>query len=130
MNKNKISLITKIIFTLFLISTCIILFMSYKDFNNSFAYKFAMVYVCLIVFIILYIPFITLYSLKKLKWIEIRKILIRFTLILLFLGTSNHIFDYYFRPSNIDLFREFSTAFGIAFGATFGNIIFQKIIQH
>jgi len=43
-----------------------------------------------------------------------------------FFGSLNYGYDYFFRPSKIDLLREFSIAFGSAFGLSFIDVTFLK----
>jgi len=38
----------------------------------------------------------------------------------------NFMFDYFFRPSNIDLVRNFSVAVGVSIGINFGDKIFKR----
>ena len=66
--------------------------------------------------------------LNKLKSLpqKIVKRMIIFIIIFVILGTSNYFFDFVFRPSKVDLLRELSIAFGLAFGISFTDIIFFK----
>ena len=126
MKKNKTLFFTKIIYILFAIGTIISLFIVYKNIDSNIASKFVMGYFFLTLFMLLYVPFITILNSRKLRWIEIRKRLLKFIAGFILFGALNYGFDYVFRPSNIDLFREFSTAFGVAFGASFIDVTFLK----
>ncbi|SMB85199.1 hypothetical protein SAMN00017405_1617 [Desulfonispora thiosulfatigenes DSM 11270] len=75
---------------------------------------------------ILYVPFVTILNSRRLKWIEIRKRLLKFIALFAMFGVVNYVFDYVFRPSNIDLFRAFSNALGLSFGISFVDVIFLK----
>ena len=57
---------------------------------------------------------------------KINRRMILFIIIFIVFGTSNYFFDYVFRPSKVDLLREFSIAFGLAFGISYANVIFFK----
>jgi len=57
---------------------------------------------------------------------KISKRMIIFLIIFVVFGSSNYLFDYVFRPAKVDLLRELSIAFGLAFGICFANIIFVK----
>ncbi|WP_176718882.1 hypothetical protein [Caloranaerobacter ferrireducens] len=54
------------------------------------------------------------------------KRLLKFISLFILLGALNYGFDYVFRPSNVNLYREFSIALGVAFGITFIDVIFKK----
>ncbi|MBU3075428.1 hypothetical protein [Clostridium estertheticum] len=54
------------------------------------------------------------------------KRMIAFIIIFVILGTSTYFFDYVFRPLKVDLLRELSISFGMAFGISFADIIFLK----
>ncbi|MDS1030050.1 hypothetical protein RDV78_06020 [Bacillota bacterium LX-D] len=124
---EKMSLIfTRILYTLFIIGTIISLFIVYKDIDNSIAFKFLIGYLFFTFFLILYVPFITILNSRKLKRVEIRKRLFKFIALFILFGSLNYIFDYVFRPSNIDVFREFSIALGLAFGISFIDVTFLK----
>jgi len=86
-------------------------------------------YFFLTFFMFLYVPFITILNSRKLKWVEIRKRLFKFIAVFILFGALNYGFDYVFRPSNIDLFREFSIALGLAFGGSFIDVTFLKKIE-
>lgn len=126
MKKNRVLIFNRILYILFAIGTIILLWMTYKDIDSRIAFKFGIGYLFLTFFLLLYIPFITILNLRKLKWIEIRKRLFKFIALFILFGTLNYILDHVFRPSNIDLFREFSIALGLAFGISFIDVTFLK----
>lgn len=126
MKKNRVLIFTRILYILFAIGTIILLLMAYKGIDSRIAFKFGIGYIFLTFFLLLYIPLITILNLRKLKWIEIRKRLFKFIASFTLFGTLNYIIDYVLRPSNIDLFREFSIALGLAFGITFIDVTFLK----
>lgn len=126
MKKNIVLLFTKILCVLFIVGTIILLVMINKHIDNSAASKFGMCYFFLVLFMVIYIPFITILNSRKLKFVYIRKRLFKFAIMFVLLGILNYVFDYMYNPSTINLFRELSTAFGIAFGSSFIDIIFLK----
>lgn len=126
MKKNTALVFTKILCILFIIGTIISLFIVYKDIGSSSAFKFLMGYLFLTFFLLLYIPFIIILNSRKLKWVEVRKRLFKFIALCILFGGLNYGFDYVLRPSNIDLFREFSIALGLAFSASFIDVTFLK----
>ncbi|QIB26845.1 hypothetical protein [Caloranaerobacter azorensis] len=52
------------------------------------------------------------------KGIETRKMLLKFIFLFTLLGALNYGFDYVFKPLDVNLYREFSIALGLAFGIT------------
>ena len=126
MKKNAVLVLTSTLCTIYITGTIISLFIAYKDIDSSLAFKFMMGYLFFTFFMLLYIPFVTILNSRKLRWIEIRKRLFKFIASFVLLGVVNYIFDYFFRPSNIDLFRAFSIALGLAFGISFIDVIFLK----
>lgn len=127
MKKNRVLIFTRILYILFAIGTISLLWMAYKDIDSRMAFKFGIGYLFLTFFLLLYIPFITILNLRTLKWIEIRKRLSKFIALFTLFGTLNYTFDYVFRVSKIDLFREFSNALGLAFGISFIDVTLLKI---
>ncbi|WP_123054362.1 hypothetical protein [Clostridium sp. JN-1] len=128
MRKNIVLIFTKILYILFIVGTIVLLFISNKhiDIDNDIAFKFGMSYFFLTLFMLLYVPFITILNSRKLKFHKIRKRLFKFFAMLILFGTLNYAFDYVYRPSKIDLLREFSTALGVVFGWCFIDITFLK----
>ncbi len=59
---------------------------------------------------------------KKTVLLEIRKRLVRFVALFISFGVLNFVFDYFFRPSNIDFYREISVAIGGTVNLTFMRI--------
>lgn len=126
MKKNATLLFTKIIYALFIIGTIITMLIVYKTIDSRQSFKFLIGYVFLTFFLVIYVFFITIFNLRKLKWIEIRRRLFKFSVIFILFGILNVGFDYVFRPSNIDVSRNFSVPLGMAFGLSFLDITFLK----
>lgn len=124
--RDKTSIFTKILYVVFVIGTIISLFIVYKNIDSNIAFNFVMGYLCLSIFMVFYIFYITIVNSKKLKWLEIRKKLFRLIALFALFVVLNYTFDYYFRPSNINLFRTFSIAFGLSFGISFIDVILLK----
>lgn len=121
MNRN-ILLFTKFLCALFIICTIIMLFIVYNNVENNIVSKFGMCYFYLTLLFIIYIPLITIFNSRKLKWSKLKERLPKFIALFILFGALNFVFDYAFRPSNIDLFKEFSIAFGLTFGISFIDI--------
>lgn len=126
MKKNAVLIFTRILYILFIIGTLITLFIVYIDINSSIAFKFLIGYIFLTSFMLLYVPFITIINSRKLKWVQIRKRLLKFIALFISFGVLNYGFDYVFRPLNISFYREFSIALGLSFGLSFIDVTFLK----
>jgi hypothetical protein len=129
--KNNISLNLKnILFIIFAVGSIITFLIIYRDINNSFTYKFVIGYVIFLFLFCLYLIFMIILNTKKLKWIEIRKRLVKFIVLFGLFGALNYIMDYVFRPSKIDLLREFSGPLGLSLAISFHDLIFFKKIKN
>jgi hypothetical protein len=126
MKNDRRLLFTKLLYILFIFGTIITLFIVYQDLNSKIAYKFVVVYGVFTFFMLLYIPLTTIKNFRKLNWAEGKKKLLKFIKLFILFGAINYGLDYIFRPSKIDLLREFSTALGLAFGISFIDVIFFK----
>lgn len=125
--KKYISLFfTKIIYLLFAIGTILTMIIVYKNIKAPVATRFVIGYVIFTFLFLFYIIFMAILNTTKLKWVEIRRRLFRFIVSFILLATLGYIADYLFRPSKIDLFRNFSIAFGLSFGVYFTDVIFFK----
>lgn len=130
MKRNILLFFTKLIVTLFIIGTVIMIFFAYSHAKGNIVSKIGMCYLWLVIVMFIYIPIVTILNSTKLKWSEIRGRLFRFIITFIVFGVLDYALDYIFRPAKVDLFREFGIAFGIAFGMAFGmnfvDVIFFK----
>lgn len=125
--KKDISLFcTKIIYSLFIIGTIISSYIVYKNIDNTFAVGFVIAYAILAFLFVMYIIYMTVLNLRRLKWGQIKGRLLKFIISFMIFSILGYIFDRIFRSSNVDLFRELSIAFGLAFGASFTDVIFKR----
>jgi hypothetical protein len=122
MRKNKLTFIG-ILYLLFIIGTIVTLFLVFGNIDNRISAHFIVGYTFFAFFIVLYTIFFTILNSRKLKWVEIRKRIFKFIIYFILIGVINFIIDYIFRPTKIDLFREFSTPFGFALAVSFADII-------
>ena len=123
--KNNILLIA-ILYIIFIIGTIIICFLSYMNIKCNIPMPFIIGYLVLTLFLVIYTFIMTILNLRKLRWVEIRKRIFKFIILFVSFGILNVIFDYFFRHSNIDLFKEFSTSLGLIFALSFVDITFLK----
>ena len=123
--KNNISF-TKIIYLVIIVSTIITGFIVYKDIDSKVAIGFVIGYVIFLFVYLLFTIFITIYNSRKFKCIEIRRRFFKVAIYFITISVLNYILDYFFRPSEIDLFKILTRAFAIGFGICFSDVMFFK----
>ena len=123
---NKILLFTKIIYSLFLTCTIITGTIVYSNVDNNIATKFVMGYAVFVLFMLLYVPIITLFNARKLKRDYLKKVLTKFIFLFSIMFILNCAFNYIFKNSNIDILRAGSNALGLSFGLAFLDVTFFK----
>ena len=123
--KNNISF-TKIIYLVIIVSTIITGFIVYKDIDSKVAIGFVVGYVIFLFGYLLFTIFITIYNSRKFKWIELRRRFFKVAIYFITISVLNYLLDYFFRPSEIDLFKILTRAFAIAFGVCFSDVMFLK----
>lgn len=75
---------------------------------------------------LLYVPIITLFNARKLKWDYIRKVLNEFIFFFAIIFVISCAFDYIFKSCNIDILDACSHALGLSFGVAFIDVTFLK----
>lgn len=125
MMKNNTSF-TKIVYLLIIVATIITGFIVYKDIDSKVAIGFVVGYVIFLFVYLLFTIFITIYNSRKFKWIELRRRFLKVAIYFITISVLNYILDYFFRPSEIDLFKILTRAFAIAFGICFSDVMFFK----
>jgi hypothetical protein len=126
LRRDKLLILTRVLYILFLIGTIISLVIVYKDIKNNIAIKFVIGYVILTFFLLLYIPIVTILNLRKSKLIDIKTRMIKFISLFIIFTALNYGIDFILRHSNINIFREIPTALGLAFGLSFIDVILFK----
>lgn len=126
MKNNKTLLFTKFVYSLFLIGTIITCIIVYKNIDNNMASKFVIGYALFVLFMLLYVPIITLLNARKLKWDYLKKVLREFIFFFAVIFLLNCAFDYFFKSSNIDIFDACTNALAISFGTAFIDVTFLK----
>ncbi|WP_035282169.1 MULTISPECIES: hypothetical protein [unclassified Clostridium] len=127
MQKDKVLTFTKVLCISVVIGAIISLFIVLKDIDNSIALSFLKAYVFLVFFINVYIPIITIYNMRKLKWNEIKNRLFRFITILIIFSVLS-IYRYYTKSLSLDteLFKELIFPLVLSFYITFFDIVFLR----
>ena len=126
MKKGTALSFTKIMYLLIIVATIITCFIVYTDIDSKIAIGFVVGYVIFMFLYLLFVIFITIFNLRKFKWIEIRRKLFKLLIYFITISILNYILDYFFRPSEIDLFKILTRAFAIAFGICFCDVMFFK----
>ena len=126
MKRNKVLFFTKGLYGLYIIATIISLFIVFKEVDSRISFNFLVGYLFLTFFMLIYVVLIVIINSRKLKWIDIRKRILKFALLLILFACLNYGFDYVFRSEEITLLRVFSNSLGLAFGLAFMDVIFLK----
>lgn len=124
-DKVRQSTVTSIICTLCILSTVIISVIVYMDIDNSFSFGFILGYVFFIILASLYLIITFIINIKNIKWSELRKRLFKFIGLFISFSAAIYIFNYLFRPSEIDIY-DLGTPLAIALSLTFFDLIFFK----
>ncbi|MCM2975172.1 hypothetical protein M3592_06975 [Priestia aryabhattai] len=119
----KQSTVTFIICTLCVVSTVIISFITYMGIDNSFG--FIVVYVVFIIIVLFYWTILLISNIKKIKWFELRKRLLKFVGLFISFSAAIYIFTYMFRSSHIDMY-DLSIPFAMALSLTFFDLFSFK----
>ena len=119
------NIVTSIICTLCVLSTIIISFIVYMDVDNSFSFGFILSYVFFIILASLYLIITFIINIKNIKWCNLRKRLFKFSGLCISFSAAIYIFNYIFRPSEIDIY-DFGTPLAVALSLTFFDLMFFK----
>lgn len=123
---SKTVLFNKVIYSIFFICTIITCIIVYSNIDNSMASKFVIGYAVFALFMLLYVPIITLFNARKLKWDYLRKVLNEFVIMFATFFVLNYAFDYIFKSPNVDLLNAASHAVGLSFGLAFVDVTFLE----
>ncbi|AVK47619.1 hypothetical protein AXY43_06010 [Clostridium sp. MF28] len=123
---SKALLFNKVIYLVFFICTIITFIIVYSNIDNSMASKFVIGYAVFALFMLLYVPIITLFNARKLKWDYLRKVLNKFVIMFATFFVLNCTFDYIFKSPNVDILNAASHAVGLSFGLAFVDVTFLE----
>ncbi|MDG5854530.1 hypothetical protein [Clostridium beijerinckii] len=123
---SKALLFNKVIYSIFFICTIITCIIVYSKIDNILASKFVIGYAVFALFMLLYVPIITLFNARKLKWDYLSKVLSKFVIMFATFFALNCAFDYIFKSPNVDLLNAASHAVGLSFGLAFVDVTFLE----
>ncbi|WP_083236860.1 hypothetical protein [Desulfosporosinus sp. BG] len=111
-----------IIYILFSLGAIITIFILHESIDDKFAFKFVIGYLSIVSLSALYFLFIAILNIRKLKWVEMRKRLLKFIGMFASSSVLIIVLDYFFRPSKIDFIRVLSISLGSSFGMSFYDL--------
>ena len=126
MKKDRLLGFTRVLYGIYMMATIVVLVMVFNKIDGRIGFNFLGGYIFLTFFMLIYVPVITVVNSRKLKWIDIRKRILKFTGLFILFACLNYGFDYLFRREAITLLRIFSNSVGLAFGLAFMDVIFLK----
>ncbi|WP_088224901.1 hypothetical protein [Desulfosporosinus sp. FKB] len=124
------SKLNRILYAMGVIGLIIAMFIVYKNAESAFEIRFLIGYVIYLFLLSFYFLGITIFRLRGLKWVELRKRLLKF-LRLTFVNCVllyGLIFasDYFFKTSKLNLVKILYTSVSLAFGVSFLDLVFLK----
>lgn len=114
--KNKLSILKTVIFLLFVAGT--ISFIWIKDRDYPWTIEFIIGYLALLFVISIYLIYATISNIRKLRWVQIKKRIIRFFVLFVSFWIINIVLDYLFK-TQIDIFGKIPIPLGMALGMAF-----------
>lgn len=125
MKKYNFLKLTNIVYALFIVSTIIMIFIVYKNIDNYLSFKFVVGYVIFILLYLGYLTFVTIKNMRILKWLDIRKRLIKSIISFVALYSLYFIFNYVFKHK-IDFLSGVGSSLGLSVGTYFYDLAFLK----
>ena len=124
--KNKRLLLTKALYSLTIVWTIITCIIVYNNIDNNMASKFVIGYALFVLLMLIYVPIITLFNAKTLKWIILKKILKQFIFLFALSFLLRCAFNYIFKNSNINILDAITHSLALAFSIAFINVTFLR----
>lgn len=123
--KNIFIIIGRVIAVLFVIFTIIIMIMAFKNIDNAFTLGLIKFYLVLLYLFIIYIIIAIFIKIRSLKWKKISKLLLRWFIWSIVLWISIVLVTYLIK-GELRLTDKIFGSIIIAFGSTFGGLIFEN----
>ncbi|EHJ00104.1 hypothetical protein CDLVIII_3543 [Clostridium sp. DL-VIII] len=130
MKKDKVLLFTRFLCVLILIGTIVSSIIVFKNIDSNVALNFLKGYLFLVFFIILYIPVVIVYNLRRMKLVKIKKRLFRVIILFILFGALNNVYGSLFKSFNIELIKDLTICLVLSLYIVFGDIIFLKSKQN
>lgn len=126
MKKRTNLTLTEILYMVFGIGTVISFFIVYKDIDSRLTFGFLAGYIIYTFFLLIYIPLDAILKLRKYKWIEVRRRLLKFILLFTLFSTLNYVISYFSKSLEVDPYWIFFSALGLSFGISFSDVGLSK----
>ena len=124
------SKLNRLLYAMGVIGLIIAMFIVYKNAESVFAIRFLIGYVIYIFLLSFYFLGITIFRLRELKWVELRKRILNFVRLTFVNCVLSYVlifaFDYFFKTSKLSLVKVFYTSVSLAFGVSFLDLVFLK----
>lgn len=115
---------SKVVLSMFIIYTIIVLILVFVALDLSFTYYFIIGYLIFCILLAIYAIAMTIIKLRKLTRVEIRNRFKKFFTLLLAFWIMNYLFNNGLKIANAHIFKGFSTALGLAYGLSFLDLLF------
>jgi|GEM_PF-1166609 len=125
MRNSKLQMVTIILITLFVFATVVTVYITYKDIDNSIAIRLVQGYLILTIGILLYIPVVFIFNLRKYKWYEIKKRLIWFIFLSSVFFIVSLFFNYFIMHSNQSWVKFLIMATSMGLGLSFHDVLLK-----
>jgi hypothetical protein len=113
-----------ITYGLFIVGGIITYLIVYQDIDHSYSTKFVVGYVLFLFIIALYIILSLIFKISKLKWVDLRKRLIKFVAYFIFLFGASYLMGLIYKP--IELTKMVGNSLLLSFIFVFIDLIFNK----
>jgi len=123
-----LSKLNKILYAMGIIGLIITMIIVYKNILNVFEVRFVIGYLIFIFLLAFYFLSITILRMRELKWVELRKRILKFVR-LSFLNSVSvfvlvFVFDYFFKTLKLNFVKVLYTSVSLAFGVSFLDLVF------
>lgn len=117
--------VRKALFITFGIYTAILLFIIYKNVEIPFAFQVGRGYLVIVLVVLIDFIITIFFKITKLKWIIIRKMILRFIISFLVIWSLTVLFIY-LTKGELRIADKLFSSIAISFGSTFGSLLFEK----
>lgn len=119
--RNSLNLI---IFGLLIVGGIVTFFIVYKDIDHSFSSKFVVGYIFFMFLYVLYFTILVIFNISKLKWVDLRKRLIKFVAYFVLLFGVSYLVGLIYKP--IELNRMIAMSLQLSFIFVFIDLLFNE----